>query len=35
LAFADMIEDATKKNKSNEVVEVDNYMEALSEGIEF
>ncbi len=34
VTFADMIEDATKKNKSNEVVEVDNYMEALSEGIE-
>ena len=34
VTFADMIEDATKKNKSNEVVEVDNYMEALSEGID-
>ena len=34
VTFADMIEDATKKNKSNVVVEVDNYMEALSEGIE-
>ncbi|GAA0358571.1 Fic family protein [Alkalibacterium iburiense] len=34
VTFADMIEEATKKNKSNEVVEVNNYMEALSEGIE-
>lgn len=34
VTFADMIEDATKKKKSNEVVEVDNYMSALKEGIE-
>lgn len=34
VTFADMIEDATKKKKSNEVVEVDNYLAALKEGIE-
>lgn len=34
VTFADMIEEATKKNKSSEVIEVDNYMEALSLGIE-
>lgn len=34
VTFADMIEDATKKNKSTEVIEVENYMKALSEGIE-
>ncbi|WP_368646177.1 Fic family protein [Alkalibacterium putridalgicola] len=34
VTFADMIEEATKKNKSNEVVEVNNYMEALSKGID-
>lgn len=34
VTFADMIEETTKKNKSNDVVEVENYMEALSEGIE-
>ncbi|WP_099224166.1 Fic family protein [Listeria costaricensis] len=33
VTFADMIEEATKKNKSTEVVEVENYMEALSNGI--
>lgn len=34
VTFADMIEDATKKNKSTEVVEVENYQRALSAGIE-
>lgn len=34
VTFADMIEDATKKRKSSEVVEVDNYLAALKEGIE-
>lgn len=34
VTFADMIEEATKKNKSDEVTEVENYMNALSEGIE-
>ena len=33
VTFADMIEDATKKNKSTEVVEVENYQKALSTGI--
>lgn len=33
VTFADMIEDATKKQKSNEVTEVINYMDALKEGI--
>lgn len=34
VTFADMIDEATKKNKSNEVVEVENYMKALSIGID-
>ncbi|API90040.1 Fic/DOC family protein [Marinilactibacillus sp. 15R] len=34
VTFADMIEEATKKNKSNDVIEVENYVEALSEGID-
>lgn len=34
VTFADLIEETTKKNKSNEVVEVENYMTALSEGID-
>ncbi|WP_206858889.1 Fic family protein [Candidatus Enterococcus mangumiae] len=34
VTFADMIEDATKKNKSTEAIEVENYMRALSEGID-
>ena len=33
VTFADMIEDATKKNKSTEVIEVENYQKALSTGI--
>ena len=33
VTFADMIEDATKKNKSTEVIEVENYHKALSTGI--
>ena len=34
VTYADMIEEATKKNKSSEVVEVENYTDALSSGIE-
>lgn len=34
VTFADMIEESTKKNKSSEVTEVMNYMEALSKGID-
>ncbi|HIY58460.1 MAG TPA: Fic family protein [Candidatus Tetragenococcus pullicola] len=35
VTFADIIDEATKKNKSSDVIEVENYMKALSEGIEF
>lgn len=34
VTFADMIDNATKKNKSSEVVEVENYMKALSRGVQ-
>lgn len=34
VTFADMIDNATKKNKSSEVKEVENYMSALREGVE-
>lgn len=34
VTFADMIDEATKKNKSSEVTEVENYQKALSRGIE-
>lgn len=34
VTFADMIDNVTKKNKSNEVTEVNNYMSALKEGVE-
>lgn len=34
VTFADMIDNVTKKNKSFEVKEVENYMEALKEGVE-
>lgn len=33
VTFADMIEESTKKNKSSQVIEVDNYMSALDEGV--
>lgn len=33
VTFADMIDNVTKKNKSNEVKEVDNYIEALRNGV--
>lgn len=34
VTFADMIDEATKKNKSSEVTEVENYQKALAIGIE-
>lgn len=34
VTFADMIDNVTKKNKSNEVIEVNNYVKALNEGVE-
>lgn len=33
VTFADMIKESTKKNKSSQVIEVDNYMSALDEGV--
>lgn len=34
VTFADMIDNVMKKNKSSEVTEVENYMNALEEGVE-
>lgn len=34
VTFGDLIHETSKKNKSSEVIEVENYMEALSEGVD-
>lgn len=33
VTFGDLIHETSKKNKSSEVIEVENYIEALSEGL--